>query len=189
VAGAPASAPGPTEASRPEPPPEVPAGAAATGPSASTAAAGDASGLPTPGELVPAWDAQILSQLAIPVRSKWRGGRWIDPSGETARFAVPNEWHQKACEETRRDVEEALAAHFGRRVPVAVVVEGDGSGPSHPGRSGVMTAPGPVDPGPAGDDEHEHIDPSELRDAGDVTTGGVDLLMREFGGQLVEEER
>jgi hypothetical protein len=35
----------------------------------------------------------------------------------------------------------------------------------------------------------EHIDPSELRDAGDVTVGGVDLLMREFGGELVEGEQ
>ncbi len=35
----------------------------------------------------------------------------------------------------------------------------------------------------------ENIDPSELRDAGDATVGGVDLLMREFGGELVEGEQ
>jgi DNA polymerase III subunit gamma/tau len=142
---------------------------------------------PAPSELVPAWEGQILGKLAIPVRSKWRGGRWTEPAGETLRFGVPNEWHQKACEDTRRDVEEALAAHFGRRVPVAVVVDGAG-GPAaaDAGRALGAPGPGPVDPGP---DEHDdHIDPSELRDASDVTTGGVDLLMREFGGQLVEED-
>jgi DNA polymerase-3 subunit gamma/tau len=162
-----------------------PATASAESTSASTS---DGDAAPTTGELVPAWEGQILSQLAIPVRSKWRGGRWTDPAGGTVRFAVPNEWHQKVCEDTRREVEDALAAHFGRRVPVAVVVDGDAhSAPTlgEPGRA--PGPPGPIDPG-VPDDHDEHIDPSELRDAGDVTTGGVDLLMREFGGKLVEED-
>jgi hypothetical protein len=37
-------------------------------------------------------------------------------------------------------------------------------------------------------DDEDVIDPSELRDAGDVATGGVDLLLREFGGGEVIEE-
>jgi DNA polymerase III subunit gamma/tau len=172
----------------------APSAIAADGPPATasaestSASPSDGDAAPTPGELVPAWEGQILSQLAIPVRSKWRGGRWTDPAGGTVRFAVPNEWHQKVCEDTRRDVEDALAAHFGRRVPVAVVVDGDAhSAPTlgEPGRA--PGPPGPIDPG-VPDDHDEHIDPSELRDAGDVTTGGVDLLMREFGGKLVEED-
>jgi hypothetical protein len=166
-----------------EPPPGQ--AQASDGVGAGAGARAGAGAPPAPGELVPVWEGQILAQLAIPVRSKWRGGRWTDPAGDTLRFAVPNEWHQKACEDTRRDVEEALAAHFGRRVPVAVVVDGGAAAPDEPGRP--LGAPGPVDPG-APDDHDEHIDPSELRDAGDVTTGGVDLLMREFGGQLVEED-
>jgi hypothetical protein len=36
--------------------------------------------------------------------------------------------------------------------------------------------------------DDEVIDPNELRDAGDVATGGVDLLLREFGGGEVLEE-
>jgi hypothetical protein len=32
------------------------------------------------------------------------------------------------------------------------------------------------------------IDPAELRDAGDVAVGGIDLLLREFGGGEVIEE-
>ncbi|HEY7070158.1 MAG TPA: hypothetical protein VH479_08600, partial [Acidimicrobiales bacterium] len=37
--------------------------------------------------------------------------------------------------------------------------------------------------------DDEAIDPAELRDADDVATNGVDLLIRHFGGgQLVEEE-
>ncbi|HEY8524406.1 MAG TPA: DNA polymerase III subunit gamma/tau [Acidimicrobiales bacterium] len=157
----------------------------ATATSAAPAATAEGGPPPSLSELSAAWE-QILGQLAIPVRSKWRGGRWTDPDGDTIRFAVPNEWHQKVCEDTRRDVEAALAAHFGRRVPVAVVIQGDTAAAGAPGRS--AAAPAPPDPGPEPDVE-EHIDPSELRDADDVTTGGVDLLLREFGGELVEEER
>jgi hypothetical protein len=93
---------------------------------------------------------------------------------------VPNAWHQSACDESRRDVEAALASHLGAPVTVAVVVDGD-AGPPPAGASG----PGPA-PDPEPDDEH--IDPGELRDADDVAATGVDLLLREFGGELVEEE-
>ena len=49
----------------------------------------------------------------------------------------------------------------------------------------------PGNPGPAEEtaDDGEHIDPDELRDADDVATSGVDLVVRTFGGgELVEEE-
>jgi hypothetical protein len=71
-------------------------------------------------------------------------------------------------------------------VTVAVVVDGD-SVPDAPGSPG---APADAGPGvrPAEADPDEDIDPRELRDAGDVATSGVDLLLREFGGELVEEE-
>jgi len=97
---------------------------------------------------------------------------------------VPNGWHQSACDESRRDVEAALAAHFGGPVTVAVVVEGDAPGAGAPGPPGAP-APGPA----AAEPEDERIDPAELRDADDVDAStGVDLLLREFGGELVEEE-
>jgi hypothetical protein len=79
---------------------------------------------------------------------------------------------------------------------VALVVDDDdgtaaAGAPGGPGARAVAPstggAPAPVDPGP--DDAEEHIDPSELRDADDVATNGVDLLLREFGGgEVVEEE-
>ena len=71
-----------------------------------------------------------------------------------------------------------------------LVVDGDPAPDSGPG--GPLVAPprpdGPTGPAPA-DDSDEHIDPSDLRDADDVATTGVDLLLREFGGgEVVEEE-
>jgi DNA polymerase III subunit gamma/tau len=160
-------------------------------------AAGDG---PSPTDVSAAWQG-VLAALPISVRSKWRAGRWLDPAGGAFRFAVDNEWHQKVCEDTRRDVEQALVGHFGQPVTVAVVVEGGAGGRPGPGPAG-GTGGGAGRPTSAGggrgpastaapepDDMDEHIDPSELRDAGDVTVGGVDLLMREFGGELVEGEQ
>jgi hypothetical protein len=93
------------------------------------------------------------------------------------RFAVSNEWHQKACDESRGEVEEALLAHFGGPVPVAIVVEGEPAGAG----STASAAPPPDDP--------EHIDPAELRDAGDAAVTGVDLVVRTFGGgELIQED-
>ncbi|HZA86540.1 MAG TPA: hypothetical protein VE466_06650, partial [Acidimicrobiales bacterium] len=108
-----------------------------------------------------------------------------------ARFAVPNEWHQRACDESRPEVERALATHLGGPVSVAVVIEGGAEATGDPGRSAV-----PADAGPAAtagpkstDHELEHIDPTELRDADDAPTNGVDLVVRAFGGgELVEED-
>jgi DNA polymerase-3 subunit gamma/tau len=137
-----------------------------------------------------AWNGSVLKGLAIPVRSKWRAGRWVEPDGDTLRFAVDNEWHQKVCEDTRRDVEQALGTHFGHPVRITVVVEG-GPEPRRGGSSGGSAPASPraaAGPAPAPDDD-EHIDPTELRDAGEAAVGGVDLLVREFGAELVEGER
>jgi DNA polymerase-3 subunit gamma/tau len=156
--------------------------AAASHTTAATTTAATTPGVPSAREVDAAWSGSVLGGLPLKIRSKWRSGRWIEPEGGSLRFAVPNAWHQKECEQSRRDVEQALGAHLGGSVAVSVVVEGGaGPGAASPG----MPPPAP-DPG-----EDEHIDPAELRDAADaeVATNGVDLLLREFGGgQLVEEE-
>ncbi|HZM32228.1 MAG TPA: hypothetical protein VFB77_17150, partial [Acidimicrobiales bacterium] len=157
--------------------------------SAVAPASGPAAGVPSAGEIDAAWTGSVLGGLPLKIRSKWRGGRWIEPDGGQLRFAVPNAWHQKECEQSRRDVEQALAAHLGGPVAVIVVVEGGAAGGAGARPGAGTAAPGmPPPPNPA---EDEHIDPAELRDAADaeVATNGVDLLLREFGGgQLVEEE-
>ena len=62
-----------------------------------------------------------------------------------------------------------------------------------PGRPGAGPArhrprPAATSPARAPTDDDEAIDLAELRDADDVATGGVDLLLREFGGGEVIEE-
>jgi hypothetical protein len=133
-----------------------------------------------------AWKA-MLAELPIPVRSKWRGGAWAEATPEGLRFEVPNEWHKKACDEGRLDVEKVLKGQFGVHVPVEVVVTGGGGGPAGAATDPSQSSGGPP-PGAEPDDEMEPIDVSELEDAGDVAVGGVDLLVREFGGELIQED-
>jgi DNA polymerase III subunit gamma/tau len=149
-------------------------GEAAEAPGAVAVAAGR---IPNLDEITSAWTDAVLTALPKSVRSRWRGGRWIDPDPRAVRFAVSNEWHQRACDESRREVEEALLAHFGGPVPVAIVVEGEPAG----GASTISAA------APSGD--VEHIDPAELRDADDAAVSGVDLVVRTFGGgELIQED-
>jgi hypothetical protein len=131
--------------------------------------------------------SEVLAELPLPVRSKWRGGSWATPLANPARFAVPNAWHQKACDEGRRDVEQALIGRLGPGIAVEVVVEGGDAGRPGPATpAGPGAAPAATEPA---DDDIDSIDLSELRDAKDATIGGVELLMREFGGgQLMEED-
>jgi DNA polymerase-3 subunit gamma/tau len=128
-------------------------------------------------EITSAWTNDVLTALPKSVRSRWRGGRWIDPDPRAVRFAVSNEWHQRACDESRREVEEALLAHFGGPVPVTIVVEGEPAG-------GTSTASAAAPP-----DDVEHLDPAELSDADDAAVSGVDLVVRTFGGgELIHED-
>jgi hypothetical protein len=166
-----------------------------TSPPSDVTGAAARTGGPPHDQLVQAWSDTVLATLPIPVRSKWRGGRWIGGGDGPARFAVPNAWHQKACEGSRREVEAALARHFGTAVGVVVVVEGEGGPPAPTGAPppGPEATGGPASPAggslaSADTDDHEDIDPTELRDADDAATGGIDLVLREFGGQLIEEE-
>lgn len=197
------------------PGPAGPGSATAPGPAGSGPQASGASpaGGPDLALLTQRWSGQVLGGLPIPVRSKWRGGSWLDAAGGRARFGVPNEWHKKACDGGRLDVERALADHFGQPITVEVVVTdsgagpGPGPGPGSPVAPAPGTAPGgptspaggvpPSLPGSAPGTPPEPPDPDdvlspdevrELEDASDVATGGVDLLLREFGGELVEED-
>lgn len=193
--------------------------------SSAPAPAGSDSGSGLPGSpdlagLQSAWTGTVLGTLPVPVRSRWRGGRWQDVAGGTARFAVSNEWHKKACDEGRPAVERALNQHFNAALTVEVVIEGggdadaggpgaparaegpasaggregaDGSGrePGNPTRGGTRADATPSAVGGGGPNASADAEPvnmaeiAELPDANDVTTGGVALLMREFGGELI----
>ena len=158
--------------SRPEPQaaPTAPAPAPAAGarppPEPSAAAPAD---LPTRDQLTLAWGDTILARLPGPARARFAAGRFVDIDDGYAVFALPNAIHTSRCEEYRAHVEEALAAHFGRPVPLRLTVDG-GAPPPEPPRV-----------------EEEAVDLSELRDA--PTRSGLDALADAFpGAELMEPD-
>jgi hypothetical protein len=80
--------------------------------------------------------------------------------------------HRDRCERIRTDVEQALAAEFGRAVPLRLVVEPD--------------APAPASSDPI---DEPAVDLTELRDAPAAgLSSPIDHVMQAFEGAEVVEE-
>ncbi len=176
--------PGPTSSPAPGPPPSAPP----PGPPRDLApedpppgggghGAGD---LPSRDELTLAWADAVLDALTRPARARFSAGRFVGNDVGGARFALPNAVHRARCEEHRPGVEAVLAAHFGRPVPLVLVVEGGGDGPDAGRRSTPGAAPTPAD---------EDVDLAELTDAPADRRSDLDRLRAAFpGSELVEDQ-
>ncbi|CAN5116308.1 hypothetical protein BH18ACT4_BH18ACT4_08840 [soil metagenome] len=141
--------------------------------------------VPTRDELTLAWGDTILGALPGIVRARFAGGRFLPEEAGRARFALPNEMHRARCEQNRSVVEDALAAHFGRPVPLTLVVEG--ASPSTGG--GSAGGPLPAAPGPEPEPEADDFDVSELADAPADDRSDLQHLVEVFpGSELIEEE-
>lgn len=114
-----------------------------------------------------AWGDTILESLPPGVKNRWRAGRFVAADERGAEFALPNEIHRQRCEERRPEVEAALAAHFGARVPVRLVVE---------------EAPAMPSGGAPADEPDEHIDVSELEEAPPQHTSPEAVVLQAFPG-------
>ena len=121
-----------------------------------------------------AWGDVILPNLPPKPRARFRAGRFVEVAEpDMAGFALPTPIHRERCAEVQGDVERALAAHFGRRVPLKLLVEAD-----------VGATPTAAEPG-----EDEHIDPRDLRDAPSPgVSSPVDHVMQAFEGATLVEE-
>jgi DNA polymerase-3 subunit gamma/tau len=167
----PAPAPAPEAPGRPDPEPaRRPAAPPPT----------DTSGLPTRDELTLAWGDIVLGSLPGSAKARFSAGRFLDVADGTAVFALPNAPHVERSEAVRGEVEAALAAHFGRPVPLRLVVD-----PGGPGRSAeVESGPPPA----SADGPDDDIDLSDLSDADDAPMTSVDRVRELFpGAELVEE--
>ena len=120
-----------------------------------------------------AWGDIILPALPPKARARYKAGRFVDvPDQGVAGYALPTAIHRERCAEVQGDVEQALAGHFGRRVPLKLLVEAE------------VGAVPPDEP-----DEDEHIDPRDLRDAPSAgVTSPVDHVMQAFEGATLVEE-
>jgi DNA polymerase-3 subunit gamma/tau len=159
------------------PPPEEQPRAEDPAPSAREPAppASDAA-FPSRDALTLAWGDVVLAGLAQRPKVRFGAGHFVGVDGETATFALPNAVHRDRCEECRDEVELALATHFGRPVPLRLVVAEPGT---------------PPEAAPAGRqrDHDEEIDLTDLRDAPSIgLTSPVDHVIQAFEGAEVVED-
>ena len=87
---------------------------------------GDGSGtaaLPSRDELTKAWGDTVLNQLSRPAKVYLAGGRFIEVTGAAAVFGLPGESLLARASNFQAEAESALAAHFGRPVPLRLVLD------------------------------------------------------------------
>ena len=158
--------------SEPEPPATEPPGTAP--PNAAGPAPGSEGPLPTRDELTLAWGDVVLAALPQRAKVRFGAGHFVGVDDASATFALPNAVHRDRCEECRPEVEQTLASHFGRPVPLRLIVAEAGTPPNAD-----MLSPPP-------DDE---IDLTELRDAPPAGVASpVDHVMQVFEGAEVVED-
>ena len=172
-----------------EPAAPAPAAASVTSSPATTGAgsAGSSGDLPSRDELTLAWGDSILSALPARAKAFFGGGRFVEVTDGVAVFALPNAPHAERCQASRPDVEAALAAHFGRPIPLRLAVDDGLTPPDAAGAAGPSGPPGggPDARQPEGD---EDVDLTQLTDADDVATSSVDRVRELFpGAELVDE--
>jgi DNA polymerase-3 subunit gamma/tau len=169
------------EAKRPHadpPPPAAPepqAAAAEPAPRPEPAPEPAPGDLPSRDELTLAWGDSILEGLRPKFKALFASGRFLDHHNGSVAFALPNQAHVDRCEVHKGDVEAALAAHFGRPVPVTLLVD--------PGSAA------PVKPAAATVEEEEIGSVEELEDAPSDAGSGLDQVASVFGEvQVIEED-
>jgi DNA polymerase-3 subunit gamma/tau len=109
---------------------------------------------------VQAWGDHIIGRLRPKAKALFQAGRFIGVDGDRALFGLPNEIHRDRCEEIRGEIEAVLSDHFGRPVPLVLVVEAAPAGgpgveahappgpPSTPAAAATVAVDGDPLPGP-----------------------------------------
>ena len=129
--------------------------------------------MPSRDELTLAWADNVLPQLKGMAKALYAAGRFVSSEDDAAVLALPTAPHKQKCEERRKEVEAALAAHFGRPIPLRLVVDSGEAAPATAARS----VPDEV------------IDVSELIDAPAAPTSSIDRLTQAFpGAELLNDE-
>ncbi|WP_436794511.1 DNA polymerase III subunit gamma/tau [Actinospongicola halichondriae] len=173
AAAAAPEAPAPGPAAAPEP---APAAESAPTPEPTAAPTGAP---PTTAELTSAWESTVLAALKPRARALYKPGHFVDGDGRMVRFALPNRAHCDQCEGCRSEVAAALSDHFGRPVPLELVVDDAKAAPA---------AASPAQADVVDDDVDDAVDLDELTDAPDASVGGVAQLKDAFpGSELLEE--
>jgi DNA polymerase-3 subunit gamma/tau len=175
--------------SAPEPPGAASATTSAPGAGGAGAAAGAGAGagagasggeLPSREELTMAWPDRVLPALSQTAKVRFGPGRFVGVEDGAALYGFPNAHYVGRGEAVRAEVEAALAQHFGRPVPIRIVIDEQAEPPPSPG---VVRAPDPSSP-----TDDEAIDLTDLVDATDLAETSVDRVTAVFpGAELIDE--
>ncbi|MDP9386995.1 MAG: hypothetical protein M3Q48_03485, partial [Actinomycetota bacterium] len=132
---------------------------------------------PSRDELTKAWGDLVLASLGGRAKARFGAGRFVAVD-DAAVFAVPNEHYLGRCQEVRAEVEAALSGHFGRPVPLRLVVDRQG-----PGESSGSSGGHGHDPGPGMVEDYEDlVDLDRSHDAAATVTSPEDRLKQAFPG-------
>jgi hypothetical protein len=150
-------------------------------------------GLPDRDALTMAWSDAILPKLSGLTKAMFAAGRFTSVEKDAAVFALPNAAHRDRCEGKLPAVEQALADHFGRPVPLRLIVDSGEEQPS------LLAEDPPPAPAPAAESKaatapepepDEPFDHHDLEPATDQPVDGVARVTQAFpGAQLVDDDR
>ena len=166
---APGGAVTPDTASAPEP--AAPA-APAPAPTPSTAGGGaprtSAGPVIDRDSLTQAWGDVVLGNLPARIKAVYSAGRFVAVDENGAQFALPNAAHRDRCAASASEVEAALSAHFGAKVSLVLVVDGDSTG-------GATAAPvRPATPAPPRNGGADELEDLEEEDPADLVPDSAD---------------
>jgi DNA polymerase-3 subunit gamma/tau len=157
---------------------------------AAPATAAPTGDLPSRDDLTLAWGDVLLGKIPRAAKARYAAGRFVEVGVNGAVFAVPNAPHMAKCEEFREAVEQVLAEHFGRPVPLVLTVDSAAAPPPPPPAAPARgAAPVRTVTPPKVDEPEEVIDVHELEDAPADNRTSLDQLADAFpGAELLPEE-
>jgi hypothetical protein len=139
-------------------------------------------------QLATAMSESVVPGLSGMTKSLFSNGRFVEEIDGRFRFALENVPDRvlPRAQAAVPDIERALGERLGRPVSIVLTNAGD---PAPSATASSATGASPAAEPEADHDERDHIDVTDLEDATDVSTSGVDKLVQAFpGAELIEQE-
>jgi DNA polymerase-3 subunit gamma/tau len=125
--------------------------------------------LPTRDELTKAWGDRVLPSLPARIKAYLALGRFVEVEGSTTVYAVPDAGLLGRAGQVHADFEAALAAHFGRPVPVRLILD-------------EAPVPAAAAPPPEEDDDPARYDLTEMEDVDAAVMSPEQRVLDAFPG-------
>jgi DNA polymerase III subunit gamma/tau len=132
--------------------------------------------LPTRDELTKAWGDTVLPSLPARMKAYLALGRFVSVDATSAVYALPDHGLLARSQTVRQEVEAALTAHFGRPVPLRLILDDAGAPP-------LRSAPeAPPLAEPTEDDDPDNYALEDLEDVAAAVVSPEQRLLDAFPG-------